>query len=289
MTTTATTTDNPTSAALEQLDAAVASILEGDNFQQWLDLLARLHSYSWSNTLLILTQRPSASLVAGYRRFQSLGRQVRKGEKGIRILAPVAGWVKVVETDENGNEVETTRPTIARRFRVVSVFDIAQTDPIEGKPDLTAAQPPMPAMLDGESAIAPALDATLTAFLRDAGVTVETGDTGEARGWYNPTTQTIRLSDAISGDQRLKTYIHEAAHWHADHRAGISRADAETVAEASAYVVLRRFGIDTTGHSAPYIAQWAADTNVLRRNLAAIQKTATALIDELAGARPATA
>jgi len=280
MTTSTDATNDRVAEALAQLEEAITAVVNGDTFRDWLELLSRLHSYSWSNTFLIQMQRPDATMVAGYRRWQDLGRQVRKGERGIRILAPVARRVKVVEIDDDGNEVERTRATKARRFRVVSVFDRSQTEPIDGKVDKSAAtERETPIALHGESDITPALDRALAAYLVESGLTLESGDTGSANGWYAPATQTIRISDTLTGDQRLRTLVHEAAHFHAQHAAGINRADAETVAESAAFVVLRHFGIDAVDYSAPYIAGWAQDAAALRRNLQQIQATSRELIE----------
>ncbi len=118
----------------------------------------------------------------------------------------------------------------------------------------------------------------LVGFLSEQEVSLRREDTGSARGYYSPREKAIGLSDTISGDQETKTLLHETAHYLADHKNGIARDDAETVAESSAFVVLSHFGIATGDYSFPYVAAWAKDKAVLRRNLSAIQQTADQLI-----------
>ena len=109
-------------ADLDVLAKAVDSVRASDMFKAYLDVQARFHKYSWCNSLLILSQRPNAMQVAGYRTWQSLGRQVRKGERGITIFAPCP-WKREKETDTGETETEQ-----GIYFRAVHVFDVAQTD-----------------------------------------------------------------------------------------------------------------------------------------------------------------
>jgi hypothetical protein len=91
----------------------------------------------------------------------------------------------------------------------------------------------------------------------------------------------VQLQVGMSPDQTAKTLAHETSHYVADHTAGVHRRDAETVAEASSYVLLNHYGIDTSGYSFPYIATWAADRQVLTRNLSAIQRVSDSLITSI--------
>lgn len=104
---------------LRELGEQVEALTSSSKWRQWLDVAARLHEYSFGNQMLIASQRPDATKVAGYRTWQSLGRQVRKGERGIKIFAPMA--VKDRDAKDDANSVRIL-------FRVVHVFDIAQTD-----------------------------------------------------------------------------------------------------------------------------------------------------------------
>jgi hypothetical protein len=135
---TKTDTTARTDIARERLAQAVDALVSSDGWQAWLDSRARFHSYSLGNTMLIGFQRPDATLVAGYKTWQSMGRQVRKGEKGIAILAPIVCKVEDAKdraqdhAKDNANDsASDTRDDGGRRvvaFRTVYVFDVAQTD-----------------------------------------------------------------------------------------------------------------------------------------------------------------
>ena len=100
----------------------------------------------------------------------------------------------------------------------------------------------------------------------------------QATYWHRGADRLIAVSDRLSGDQRTKTLVHEPAHWLADHRGSVAQSDAETVAESSAFVVLARYGIDAGAYSFPYVARWAEEKVVLRRNLTEVQGIAARLI-----------
>src|SRR5262249_33643204 len=116
-----------TDVGRERLAAAIDSLVSSDSWTKWLESRARFHDYSLGNTLLIAFQRPDATQVAGYKTWQSMGRQVRKGEKGIAILAPMVRRVKDDETGEYRDVLDDDGRRIVR-FRTVYVFDIAQTE-----------------------------------------------------------------------------------------------------------------------------------------------------------------
>ena len=109
--------------ALERLEAGVSRILDGEEFKRYLSVAAKFHHYSANNCLMILMQRPDATRVAGYRAWQSMGRQVRKGEKGIYILAPIS---RKVAEDEDSEAGEAVRALVG--FKTTTVFDVSQTD-----------------------------------------------------------------------------------------------------------------------------------------------------------------
>lgn len=266
------------------LEQGIERILGSEGFAAYLRVMARFPTYSATNAALILVQRPEATRVAGYRAWQALDRQVRKGERGIKIFVPYRRRALVAhETTEDGEDEHThgqpQGPGMERvsGFGVGTVFDVAQT---EGEP-LPAS--PTIQELDGTSEIGEAIDRRLSRFLLDEGLRLTTEDTGRARGYYAPEGRLIALSDRLTGDQQAKTLTHEAAHYLADHRGRIDRDDAETVAESSAFVVLAHFGIDTGGYTFPYVATWAKDKAVLRRNLAEVQQVASRLIGAIEG------
>jgi N-terminal domain of anti-restriction factor ArdC len=126
MTSTDTTATARTDVARERLADAVDALVSSDGWKQWLNSRARFHTYSLGNTMLIAFQRSDASLVAGFKTWRSMGRHVRKGEKGIAILAPIVRKV----TDSDGERVGVSDDSGRRvvGFRTVYVFDVAQTD-----------------------------------------------------------------------------------------------------------------------------------------------------------------
>ncbi len=269
------------SGILQQLEAGIEGILDDDGFARYLQVMARFPGYSPTNVALILIQQPEATRVAGYRMWQSLGRQVRKGETGIKIFVPFRRRVTRATDPEEGSEEEEVQKQRAplgavTGFGLGTVFDIAQS---EGDP---LPEPPTVQEIAGTSDLGMAIDLRLSRWLIDEGLTLTKEETGGARGFYRPSTRTIALSHIGSGDQQTKTLVHEAAHYVADHRGQVERRDAETVAESSAFVVLTHFGLDTSGYSFPYVATWAEDRQVLKRNLGEIQGVSRTLIEAIA-------
>ena len=256
-------------AALTTLEQGIDGILDSDSFADYLATMARFHHYSAGNVLLIRLQKPEATQVAGYQRWKRLGRFVKLGEKGIKILVPH----RRKRTDEETDEDEV----IVRSFGLGTVFDISQTD---GKP---LPEPPIAREIRESSDSGVALFGHLMRFVEGAGVRVEREDLSRAHGYYAPHERRIVLGSHLAGDQRVKTLAHEAAHYVADHRGWTGREDAETVAESVAFVVLNHYGIDASGYSFAYVANWAQDRAVVKRNLDAIQRTAHALISGIEG------
>src|SRR5215213_528384 len=261
-------------AVLQKLEEGTEAILTSDGFAAYLRTLARFHSYSFANVLLIHAQRPDATLVNAYARWKQLGRQVKKGETGIRIFFPI------FRTGEDPITGEEERHLVS--FGIGTVFDVAQTegDTLPDVPPITE--------LTGTADAATALNLKLSRFLIDEGLTLasEPMDGGK-RGTWNPVKRAIavRASTVVSpfAIGPTKTLAHEAAHYLADHRGAVPRDDAECVAEGAAYVTMQHFGLDTGTVSFPYLAGWAKDRAVLRRNLAEIQQIGTRLIGAIKG------
>ncbi len=253
--------------AMEMLTHSVERITTSDEYRQYLEALARFHHYSANNVLLIHTQRPEATRVASYRTWQSLGRQVQKGEKGITIIRPIT-----VKTEDEA----TKQPVeVVRGFTTGSVFDIAQT---AGK---ALPEGPTPGMLpEDRDEAALMLKVRVMQLLDAQGVrVVREALPGSRRGYWEPGAKTVGVSAELSGVAELKTLVHEAAHCLADHRPGaIDRADGETVAESAAFVVLQHYGVDTGDYSFPYVAGWAKERAVLDRNLGMIRSVSHTLI-----------
>lgn len=252
---------------LDQLEAQVAAIQDSATFRAFLDVQARFHHYSWGNVGLILAQKPDATRVAGYRAWQALGRQVLKGEQAIKIFVPMR---RKAENAETGDE--------ERRlfFGVGNVFDLAQTD---GNP---LPQVDMPILAGDEGGH---LYENLATVARDKGIAVERrGDLGagmtETMGFYRPGARPSIVVREAAPLQMTKTLAHELGHhFSGKHETYTEHRDAhETVAEASAYVVLAHFGLDSGARSFPYVATWAKERTVLREALGAIQGVANILI-----------
>ena len=165
-----------------QIAGKVTDLVNGAEWQQWLSVAAKFHQYAFSNTMLIMLQRPEATLVAGYKTWQtSFGRQVNKGETGIRILAPVTKRIEkhtpdgAPVLDNDGNPVKVTALV---GLKPVSVFDITQTS----GPDLPT--PATPKLLTGEAP--DGLWDRLQAFVEAQGYTVDRGDCRGANGYTDP-------------------------------------------------------------------------------------------------------
>ncbi len=271
--------------ALSILEEGIGTILDSESFARYLRTMSRFHRYSFNNVALIHAQRPDATHVAGYRTWQTLSRQVRKGEKGIAILVPYTyratrdgeGAAQNAQNTQNTDEErDRGEERTGTRFGVGYVFDIAQTD---GEP---LPEPPAVQAITTATDRGAALWQVLADWLTAQGVAVEVKDCGRPNGYYAPG-QGIVIHERIVGtDQATKTLAHEAAHFVTDHNEFVTREDAETVAEGAAYVVLHHFGLDTSGYSFAYVARWAEDKAVLKRNLEAIRRTASAIIAGIA-------
>ena len=270
--------DRKVREAVELLDAGVEEILEGEAFKRYLAFAARFHRYSSNNALLILVQRPNATRVAGYRKWKKLGLQVRRGEEGLRILAPI---FRTVEDEETG---EKTR--VLCSFKVVKVFDISQTDPIPGAPPLP--ERPRPKVLSGDSEAAHALGRSLLSFCESQDVPVLEDDSEldtlspGANGVYSRAEKRILLRSDLSADGKAKTLTHELAHHLLHGDPGATEADRPTFeaeAEGTAYAVLSYFGIDASEYSFAYVARWAESKALVKAALSSIQKTVRRIVE----------
>jgi antirestriction protein ArdC len=230
---------------------------------------AKFHRYSPNNALLIMMQKPDATRCASYDTWKSLGRHVRKGESGIKIFFPMFRFY----THEDPDTGEEVKGKVLTGFGVGNTWDASQTD---GEP-----LPEEPTIVDelGVTEASIEVDRRASSYLLGEGVRLARSPM-RARGVYATDVNVIALNvDLPYGDiLTTKTLMHEASHWAGDHRIGDKR-DLETVAEASAFMALNHFGIDTSEYTFPYVATWAEDMNRLRQNLGAAQKISTQLID----------
>jgi len=238
---------------------------QSDALKTYLATMAKFHHYSWGNVLLIATQKPNATHVAGYRAWQKLDRHVRKGEKGIVILAPM-----VVRKKADGEETEDVQTRVFG-FRAAHVFDISQT---EGAPL------PEFATVKGDPR-----DYTLRlkAAIRDHGITLEyTSDIYPALGCS--TGGRIQIQPFLPAAAEFSVLVHEYAHellHSGERRYDTTRQVRETEAEAVSFVVCSAIGLDTNTAASDYIQLYDGTTETLAESLQLIQQTAATIITQL--------
>lgn len=211
----------------------------------------------FKNTLLILAQNPEATLVAGFKVWQQKGHHVRKGERGIRVLAPVKKAIDLL--DEHGQPVRDANGKTRQTWQIigmkpVSVFDVSQVDP-------PIDPPPKPQLLTGQAP--PGLWEAMSELAATEGFTVTRGDCGTANGFIDYADREIRVRDGIDDAQAVKTLAHELGHAFtmtpteaASHGAG--RELREVEAESVAYMVTAAHGLDSSQYTFDYVAGWAA-------------------------------
>jgi len=283
-------TENKVEGILKQLKSGVESIQQSDQFRLFLSTMGKFHDYSIGNMILIMLQKPQATHVAGFNTWKELGRYVKAGEKGIAILAPVMPPRPVCEKcgarlprqaqfcPKCGASLDLTEELSAtpRYFRVVYVFDLSQT---EGKP-LPEFEVPA---LTGEAN--EALFSQVLDLAREQALTVsfesKPEQDSEIKGFYSGKLIWVRPEESRA--QQLKTLLHEMAHYYTEGVLGISRKDAETIAESAAFAIGAHFGFDTGVRSFPYVALWSQDKKVLEQNLAAIREVTAKIITALEG------
>ena len=276
---------------MQSLESGVEELFTSNRYQEFLKTMAKFHNYSFNNTMLIAMQRPDATLVTSYKNWQSMGRQVMKGEKGITIIAP-APYKKMKEKevlDENQRpimgsdgkpkteQVEVTVP----HFKAVTVFDIAQTS---GEPIQTLA----PELL---TAAVQDFDSFMQAIQKISPVPIRFDEIDDnANGYYHNADKEIVIKKGLSESQTLKTAIHETVHAKLHDREimeslGVEkdRLTKEVEAESVAYCVCSSFGLDTSDYSFPYIAGWSSSREMkeMKASMDVIRKTAGEMIDQL--------
>jgi hypothetical protein len=231
-----------------RLTRQTMALISGDDWRAMLEIAGRFHRYSAHNIFLIQAQFPTATRVAGYRRWASLGRQVRSGETGIAILAPCVSRIRPGDDTTDEDPLEPKR--MLRGFRVVYVFDESQTDGA-ALPDLRAHL-----FVGGDTA---KLCAGLERLIAGAGFTVRRGYCAGANGVTDFSARTVTVRSDVDDLQATKTLCHELAHCllHDPRPDPIPRNRAEVEAESVAYVVCQFAGMATTDYSLPYLARWS--------------------------------
>lgn len=277
-----------TDTALEQLTQALAQG-KSDTLKTYLTTLARFHNYSFGNVLMIAVQKPDATHVAGFQTWRKLGRFVKKGEKGIAILAPLV-YRKKGDDDAEGNtdrrdaepvatveadSGDATQPKATLRgFKIVHVFDVTQTDG-ESLPEFaTISGTP------GEHL------ARIREMIQSQGITLDYepisgGALGMSEGGR------IRICPDLPPAEEFSVLVHELAHemlHKGDRRAETTKTIRETEAEAVAFIVSHAIGLDCSTRSSDYIQLYSGGADTLVESLEHIQKTAAHIIHTLQAA-----
>jgi hypothetical protein len=255
---------------IEQLEAG-----HSDALTAYLDAMSRFHNYSFGNILEIARQKPTATRVAGLYAWNQLGRKVKKGEKGIRILAPIIG-IKRKRDEEAAKDITKQNIRVLVGFRNAYVFDVSQTDGTE-----------LPTMREMRGTVGDNRDRILS-FIKEQGIElVFTEKIAPALGIsYGGR---IAILPGQSEAEEFSTLVHELAHemlHKADRRTTTTKVVKETEAEAIAFVIGKAVGLDTGSASADYINLYHGNASLLIESLEVIQQ-ASAVI--LAALQPPTA
>ena len=278
----------------DRLETGIQELFESERYKAYLTSMAKFHSYSFNNTLLIAMQ--GGQLVAGYNKWRDdFHRNVKRGEKGIKILAPAPYKVKkeVPKLDEQGKPVmdkdgkplTEVQETQVPAFKIVSVFDVSQT---EGEPLPSIGVEELTGSVERYGEFFKALEQTSPVPIGFEDIP------GGSHGYYHLTEKRIAIQEGMSELQTLKTAIHEIAHskLHAiDPEAPAKQADRpdsrtrEVQAESVAYAVCQHYGLDTSDYSFGYVAGWSSgkDLKELKASLETIRATAHELITTIDG------
>lgn len=264
---------NPKEEALDTVKRSLSELNDAlsqgksETIENYLSFLAKFHNYSVNNSMLIAAQCPSATQVASYDKWQQLGRQVRKGEKGIGIFAPIIARHKVdIENDDGATEQREMRRL--NGFRIAKVFDVSQTDGDK------LPEPPKMTGDPGED-----LERLETVIAEN---NIELLYDYPARGALGTSSGgRITVRPDLEPPQKFAVLAHELAHelLHKGQRRHETTLQVrETEAEAVAFVVSKAIGLDCGSASSDYIALYRGDSDVLKESLHFIQKTASRII-----------
>lgn len=272
----------------DQLQQGIENLFDSDKYKNYLKTMSRFTAYSLNNTLLIAMQMPDATAVAGYGTWKQLNRQVTKGSRAIKILAPCP-YKKKVEaevTDANGNSIigSDGKPVteefekVLMGFKIANVFDLSQT---EGEP-LPALSNKLDGTVEGYSDFIEALKQFSPVPIEFKAVE------GSANGYYHLVDKQIVIDSGMSEMMNCKTAIHEITHalLH-DKDNGLEKDNLpdkqtkEVQAESVAFVVCQYYNLDTSDYSFGYIAGWSSgrDIKELKASLDTIRQTAQTIIN----------
>lgn len=274
------------------IEQGITELFQSEKYKQYLSTMSRFHTYSVNNQMLIFMQKPSATHVAGFGRWRDqFERHVMKGEKGIKIIAPTP-YKKKMEMekidpitqrpilDEHGNTIMEEKEIKVPMFKVVSVFDVAQTD---GKP--------LPQLVSDLTGDVQRFEVFMEALRRSSPAPIEMEPMKDgADGYFDMDANRIALREGMSEVQTVAAGIHEVSHakLHNKEAAALqpvpkNRRTEEVEAESIGYAVCQYYDIQTDENSFPYIASWSKDKELpeLRASLETINKTAAGLIGDI--------
>ena len=255
-------------AALDRIEEGLATINTDEDWLKYLVFQSQFYNYSFRNTMLIYIQNPEASYVKGFKAWNQLGRYVKKGAKGLAILAPCYRKVEDFKEPENKSEYQDSEgekviKRVISGFKVTYVFDIADTD---GSDEYL---PVLVKGLAGNSEQEQEIYEKLKAFISTEHPVQEVTGTA-SKGSYNLATGVISVRSDVEYLQKIKTLLHEFAHaidfaMHPEE--DISRNRRELIAESVAYVVSMRLGLDTSRYSISYIKSWLKDKPANKKSI----------------------
>ena len=268
----------------QKLEKGIEDLFHSEQYKRYLTTMSKFTSYSLNNTLLIAMQKPDATAVAGYNTWKSMGRNVMKGEKAIKILAPII-YKKKEDREENNvpdkkdspKPLDEEKERILVGFKAVNVFDISQTDG-EPLPEITHK---LDGSVQGYADFMKALESFSNVPVMFQNIE------GPANGYYDLKNKQIVIEQDMSEVMHCKTGIHELAHsllHDKDNWTGkepeLSTGKKEVQAESVAFAVCNYYGIDTGGYSFGYISGWSSGKGLkeLRESMEIIRKTAQNII-----------
>ena len=282
----------------DRLEQGITELFDSERYKEYLQVMSKFHNYSFNNTLLIAMQKPDASLIAGFNAWKNnFGRNVMRGEKGIRILAPSPYKIRQeVEKkdpqtgktviDSDGKPVTETKEIQIPAYKVVAVFDVSQTEGRE-LPSLSTNE--LTGDVEKYEDFFAALEKTSPVPMGFEKIE------GTAHGYYHLEEKRIAIDEGMSELQNLKTAIHEIAHaklhdidLNAPQEEQPDRPDRRTrevQAESVAYTVCQHYGLDTSDYSFGYVAGWSSGRELaeLKSSLETIRATAAEIINSIDG------
>ena len=281
----------------DRLEQGITELFDSERYKEYLRVMSKFHNYSFNNTLLIAMQKPDASLVAGFSAWKNnFGRNVMKGQKGIKIIAPSPFKIKqeMEKIDphtqkpvigKDGKPVTEEKEITIPAYKVVSVFDVSQTEGRE-LPDIAVDE--LTGDVDRYKDFFAALEKTSPVPIAFENIE------GGSHGYYHLEDKRIAINEGMSELQTLKTAIHEIAHAKLhdidlnapkDEQPRVDRRTREVEAESVAYTVCQHYGLDTSDYSFGYVAGWSSgrELSELKSSLETVRSAAAEIINSIDG------